>query len=75
HLDIASREVLLEALKSFPGTLMIVSHDRHFLREITNRVFELHHHQMRVFDGSWDEYQDKKTRELQSNSINKGGIK
>ncbi len=38
HLDIASREALLDAVKNFPGTVMIVSHDRHFLKEITTRV-------------------------------------
>lgn len=60
HLDIASREVLLEAIKNFPGTVMIVSHDRHFLREITTRVFELDRHQLRVTDGTWDYYQERK---------------
>jgi len=57
HLDIASREVLLEAIKNFPGTVMIVSHDRHFLRAVTTRVFELSQHHLQVFDRTWDEYQ------------------
>ena len=61
HLDIESREVLLDALKRFSGTIMIVSHDRHFLREITTRVFELHRQRLNVIDGDWDYYQSKKT--------------
>ena len=63
HLDITSREVLLNAVKSFPGTVMIVSHDRHFLREITTRVFELHHQQLIVTDGTWDYYLEKKAQQ------------
>ncbi|MEQ1664358.1 MAG: ABC-F family ATP-binding cassette domain-containing protein [Bdellovibrionales bacterium] len=60
HLDIKSREVLLEAIKRFPGTVMIVSHDRFFLREITTRVFELDHNQLITYDGKFDEYLDRK---------------
>jgi len=60
HLDIQSREVLLEAIKNFPGTVMIVSHDRHFLREITTRVFELDKNHLTVTDGTWDYYLEKK---------------
>jgi ATP-binding cassette, subfamily F, member 3 len=59
HLDIQSREVLLEAIKNFPGTVMIVSHDRHFLREVTTRVFELDKNQLLVTDGTWDYYLQK----------------
>lgn len=59
HLDIQSREVLLEAVKNFPGTVMIVSHDRHFLREMTTRVFRLDKHEMNVYDGTWDYYLEK----------------
>ena len=62
HLDIASREVLLNAIKNFPGTVMIVSHDRHFLREITTRVFELDKNHLLVTDGSWDYYLEKKVQ-------------
>lgn len=56
HLDIQSREVLLEAVVNFPGTVMIVSHDRHFLRKMTTRVFRLDRHELTVYDGSWDDY-------------------
>lgn len=60
HLDIKSREVLLEAIKNFPGTVMIVSHDRHFLHEMTTRVFELDKHKLTVYDRTWDEYCEHK---------------
>lgn len=60
HLDIASREALLDAVKNFPGTVMIVSHDRHFLREITTRVFELDKNELHTVDGDWDYYLEKR---------------
>lgn len=60
HLDIKSREVLLEAIKNFPGTVMIVSHDRHFLRAVTNRVFEVDKNQIRIYDGDYEYYHAKK---------------
>lgn len=59
HLDITSREVLLEAIKAFEGTVMIVSHDRYFLRAITSKVFRLDKHHLEVYDGSWDYYLEK----------------
>jgi ATP-binding cassette, subfamily F, member 3 len=62
HLDIRSREVLLKAIKDFPGTVMMVSHDRYFLREITTRVFEIDKNQLSTFDMTYNEYVDKKAR-------------
>lgn len=59
HLDIDSREMLLQALKDFDGTVMIVSHDRYFLKSIVNRVFEIDHGEMRVYDGNYDYYLEK----------------
>ncbi|UOF02495.1 ABC-F family ATP-binding cassette domain-containing protein [Bdellovibrio reynosensis] len=64
HLDIKSREVLLEAIKNFPGTVMIVSHDRHFLREVTTRVFEVDKSQLRIYEGNYEYYAHKKQEEL-----------
>lgn len=56
HLDILSREVLLEALTRFEGTVLLVSHDRHFLRSLVNRVFAIDHGEMRIFEGDYDYY-------------------
>lgn len=56
HLDIQSREVLLKALQNFEGTIILVSHDRHFLRALVNRVFEIDHGEMRIYEGSYDYY-------------------
>jgi len=59
HLDIRSREILLEALRNFAGTVVLVSHDRHFLRLLVDRVFEVDHGEMRVYEGSYDYYLGK----------------
>ena len=59
HLDILSREVLLEALQKFSGTIVIVSHDRHFLRCLVTRVFAIDRGEMIVYEGDYDYYQGK----------------
>jgi ATP-binding cassette subfamily F protein 3 len=56
HLDIRSREVLIEALKAFDGTIMIVSHDRHFLKQLTTQVAEVDKGGVRFYPGSYQEY-------------------
>jgi ATP-binding cassette subfamily F protein 3 len=63
HLDIQSREILLEALQNFAGTVILVSHDRHFLRCLVNRVFEIDHGEMRVYEGDYEYYLHKTGRE------------
>jgi ATP-binding cassette subfamily F protein 3 len=59
HLDIKSREILLENLKKFDGTVMFVSHDRHFLKELSTRVFEVDHGEMHIYEGRFDYYLSK----------------
>jgi ATP-binding cassette, subfamily F, member 3 len=56
HLDIRSREVLVDALKAYDGTILIVSHDRHFLRQLTTRVAEVNRGGVIFYPGSYDEY-------------------
>jgi ATPase subunit of ABC transporter with duplicated ATPase domains len=59
HLDLATKEMLVEALKDFDGTMLFVSHDRTFLRGLSNRVLELPEEQgapPRVYGGSYVEY-------------------
>ena len=56
HLDIRSREVLIEALKNYEGTIMIVSHDRHFLKQLTTTVAEVDRGGVTFYPGSYAEY-------------------
>jgi ATPase subunit of ABC transporter with duplicated ATPase domains len=61
HLDLATKEMLLESLKDFDGTMLFVSHDRAFLRGLSNRVLELGGEsgteaQPHVYPGSYPEY-------------------
>lgn len=58
HLDIRSREILMEALKEYEGTVVLVSHDRHFLKEVTNRTYLVKDHKLRVFEGGYKEFLD-----------------
>ena len=59
HLDIRSREILLETLKQFEGTILIVSHDRYFLRALVNQVMEVDHGEIRSFEGDYEYYLEK----------------
>jgi ATPase subunit of ABC transporter with duplicated ATPase domains len=59
HLDLATKEMLVEALHDFEGTMLFVSHDRMFLRGLSNRVLELPEERgaaPRVYGGSYVEY-------------------
>ena len=63
HLDMDSREVLEDALTSFDGTLLTVSHDRYFINRIANRVIEMHPDGVREYLGNYDDYLEKKRLE------------
>ncbi|HEY2842097.1 MAG TPA: ABC-F family ATP-binding cassette domain-containing protein [Bryobacteraceae bacterium] len=61
HLDLATKEMLVDALKTFEGTMIFVSHDRVFLRGLASRVLELggesgHERNPRIYPGSYVEY-------------------
>jgi ATP-binding cassette subfamily F protein 3 len=60
HLDIQSREILLAALQKFTGTVVLVSHDRYFLRSLVGRVFEINHGEMIIYEGNYEYYLSKK---------------
>lgn len=63
HLDMKSREVLLKAIQNFEGTVLLVSHDRYFLREVAHRVFEVDHGALRVYEGNYEYYLSKKAHQ------------
>jgi len=63
HLDIQSREILLRILKEFAGTIVLVSHDRHFLRCLVNQVFEIDQGEMIPYKGGYEYYLSKTGRD------------
>ncbi len=56
HLDIATKEMLIEALRQYEGTMLFVSHDRHFLAALSNRVLELTPEGIHQYDGGYTDY-------------------
>ncbi|HSQ62844.1 MAG TPA: ATP-binding cassette domain-containing protein, partial [Polyangiaceae bacterium] len=67
HLDIESIEGLLDGLRLFNGTVVVTSHDRHFVSEVCTRVMELHpakgdgkrHTEVTDFGGTYEEFLEK----------------
>ena len=56
HLDIATKEMLIAALSEYEGTMLFVSHDRHFLAALSNRVLELTPEGVHQYGGGYTEY-------------------
>ena len=60
HLDIDSVGVLEEALKDFPGTIVLISHDEHLVRAVANKVIDVRDHKVTIYDGDYEYYLWKK---------------
>jgi len=60
HLDISSRDVLEMALKQFQGTICLITHDRHLINEIANKVIEINKGIPHIYPGNYDYYLYKK---------------
>jgi ATPase subunit of ABC transporter with duplicated ATPase domains len=56
HLDIVTKEMLIAALSNYEGTMLFVSHDRHFLAALSNRVLELTEEGPHLYGGGYTEY-------------------
>jgi ATPase subunit of ABC transporter with duplicated ATPase domains len=56
HLDLGTKEMLVQALKGFEGSMVMVSHDRRFLAELSNRVLELSPEGLHKYGGGYTEY-------------------
>lgn len=60
HLDTTSREALEESLKSYEGTMLIISHDRYFINKLADRILELKPEGMTEYIGNYDYYMEKR---------------
>ncbi|HEY0565154.1 MAG TPA: ATP-binding cassette domain-containing protein, partial [Terriglobales bacterium] len=63
HLDLRAKDVLLDALSKFEGTIVFVSHDRYFIEKLATRVFEVGGGSITVFPGNYEDYLWRKQRD------------
>jgi ATP-binding cassette subfamily F protein 3 len=56
HLDFDTVEAMTEALREYPGTVIVISHDRSFIGRIANRILEIHQGKVELYPGTYDEY-------------------
>ncbi len=70
HLDMQSVEMLIEALDRYTGTVILVSHDRHFISQVANKIWEIEDGQIKIFNGPYEEWvlykQEKAARAQQA---------
>jgi len=72
HLDIQSRKVLIEALKQYKGTFVVVSHDRHFLDEVANKIWYAEGSKVVTYPGTYSEFRYHQSQKLKSDSDDGG---
>ncbi len=72
HLDIVSKEILEQAISSYTGTIVYVSHDRYFINKTATRVFELTGKRLVQYEGNYDYYLDKRDAVMNA-GFNSGG--
>ena len=69
HIDITTQEVLEEALKEYPGTILFISHDRYFINEIAGKILYIEDKEITEYLGNYDDYRETKEKQL---SLTKG---
>jgi ATP-binding cassette, subfamily F, member 3 len=62
HLDLQAKDVLLEALRKFTGTIVFVSHDRYFIDKLATRIFEIEGGRLEDYPGNYEDYLWQKQR-------------
>lgn len=63
HIDIATKEVLEQALDNYNGTIIFVSHDRYFINKIATKIAYIYHNTLKVYIGNYDDCKDKVFKE------------
>src|SRR5277367_2737814 len=69
HLDMRAKDVLLESLEKFTGTVVFVSHDRYFIDKLATRVFEIGDGRVEVFPGNYEDYLWRKQRAAEGEDV------
>jgi ATP-binding cassette, subfamily F, member 3 len=73
HLDLQAKDVLLEALRKFTGTVVFVSHDRYFIDALATRIFEIEGGEVRDYPGNYEDYLWQKEHGAQAKEADSTG--
>jgi ATP-binding cassette, subfamily F, member 3 len=68
HLDMRAKDVLLEAIRNFSGTVLFVSHDRYFIDGLATRVFEVEDRRVHIYPGNYEDYLFRKQGGIPTNT-------
>ncbi len=68
HLDLRAKDVLLEAIRDFSGTVLFVSHDRYFIDGLATRVFEVEDRRVHIYPGNYEDYLFRKQGGIPTNT-------
>jgi ATP-binding cassette, subfamily F, member 3 len=75
HLDYVSVNILIQALQQYEGTYLVVSHDRHFISQIANKIWYIEDQEVKEYPGTYDEYDLWMSRREKEEKANPGSPK
>lgn len=64
HLDFISENILIQALEQYTGSFVVVSHNRHFISQVANKIWYIEDQQIKEYPGTYDEYQHWVARQV-----------
>jgi ATP-binding cassette subfamily F protein 3 len=69
HLDMQSVNILIQALQQYEGTFITVSHDRHFIKGVANKIWYIENQEIKEYLGTYTEYMDWRSRQVVQNEV------
>ncbi|NVJ87071.1 MAG: ABC-F family ATP-binding cassette domain-containing protein [Algoriphagus sp.] len=75
HLDFQSVNILIQSLQQYEGTFITVSHDRHFIKGVANKIWYIEDHQIKEYPGTYEEYEFWKAQQEEEEKFEKSSEK